>query len=136
MKKFFVLVGLIIFCSSCSVDDDGLRFRYELSPIVDVEIPDTFEFGFVYDIPITYLRESSCHGFEGFENIRRDSTRTVAVVSTVIEDDTCEPLLDDLRTVSFPFEVLFSQTYVFNFYQGDDENGEPIYLTKMVPVKE
>ena len=135
MKKVFLLIGMLGLLASCSLDDEGQEFRYEIEPVTNVEFPDSLVLGQNYQIPVRYLRPSTCHSFFDFDYARQDSTRIVTVINQVFENDSCEDLTDTEVEQILDFEVLYNYTYVFKFYQGQDTNDEPIYLTKNVPVK-
>ena len=61
--------------------------------------------------------------------------RTVAVVNTVytIDNSTCAEDPEEV-TVHFDFHVTSNETYIFKFYQGEDEQGTDQYYIVEVPV--
>ncbi|MEH6408174.1 MAG: hypothetical protein V7767_12915 [Leeuwenhoekiella sp.] len=138
MKKVFLFMGLLGLITSCSVDDDNRQqFRYEVVPVEDVTLPDSLVLGQTYEIPVSFVKPTACYYFEGFDYQRQDSTRYVAVVNRVLDDTACADtdVTTDPTEEILDFEVLYTYDYVFKFYQGNDSNDEPIYLTKVVPVK-
>ncbi len=139
MKRlFFICIAILTFWS-CSVDDDsvnGVEYNFEFIPIEDVVIPDSFVLGATYQIDVTYFRPTTCHAFHDFYYVADEEERTVAVISVVYENSNCEPLEDELVEVSFDFKVVYDHTYVFKFWQGEDEAGEDIFLTYEIPVVE
>lgn len=139
MKKIFLLFFLTLFLvSSCTPDDSSSNFSTEIVPIVNVSIPEEFVFGEVYEIGVTYYRPTSCHVFNNFFYDINQNERTVAVITTVYNDSSCETFgaQENEVEVSFNFQVNSTETYTFKFYQGDDANGNDIYYIVEVPVVE
>lgn len=136
MRKIIALCVLIISLASCSLsDDNNSRFYYEILPIESVVIPDEFTLGETYEIKVSYLRPSSCHIFNDFYYQSNLNQRTIAIVTTVYEDVSCAQV-EELVEVSFNFIVNNNGTYVFKFWQGEDESGNDIYYIVEVPVVE
>ena len=136
MKKVFLLIGVLGLITSCSLnDDEGQQFRFEAVPVQNATLPDTLIYGEQYQIPVSYVPPANCYYFDGFNYQRQDSTRYVAVINRVFENESCDTNTQEVEQI-LNFEVLYTYKYVFKFYQGDDANGDPIYLTKIVPVKE
>jgi hypothetical protein len=140
MKKFFLLSFLLASLVSCTPDDSGANFHTEIVPIANVTIPEEFQFGQVYEIGVTYFKPNSCHVFNNFYYDINQNERTIAVITTVYEDSSCETF-DQFQEeneveVSFNFQVNSADTYTFKFYQGDDENGNDLYYIVEVPVVE
>lgn len=135
MKKIFFLLLIAISFSSCSVDD-GNDFYYEILPVESVDIPEEFVLGETYEITVTYLRPTTCHVFNNFYYESELNQRTVAIVTTVYQNNDCLPLIDEQIEASFNFIVNSNGTYVFKFWQGEDENGNDLYYIVEVPVVE
>lgn len=141
IKKVFFLGILSFFFVSCSLDDsDNLDFHYEFMPIIEVSLPDSFDYNHVYNIEYSYYRPTSCHYFYDlyYEEVD-NSTRNIAVVNTVFHEsgnNFCVDLTEDIVTNSFQFLCTQTQgSYIFNFWIGDDSQGEPIYATYEIPVE-
>jgi len=70
--------------------------------------------------------------------VAHSNIRTIAVINKVITSNgniVCENLTNELEEKSFNFVVNQNGgNYVFKFWQGEDENGEDIYLVFEVPV--
>lgn len=136
MKKL-IWFGIALFCCvSCSLNDDNnTTFTYELVPITAAEIPDTLIYHNTYLFDITYQRPSDCHFFEGFSYEAQGNERIIGVVNGVYENPTCQ-IIDSLTAeVSLKFIVERNDFYTFKFWQGEDADGESIFITKEVPVK-
>lgn len=136
MKKYALLVfAFITVLTSCSIDDetDNNYLGTITLPIESVEMPESFVNGETYEILITYERPSNCYQFYNFFYDINENERTVAVINTVYSGTNCidEP---ESVTVSLNFMVTSTETYLFKFYQGHDENGEERYFLVEVPV--
>lgn len=136
MKKLLLLCLTLILCASCSVDDDGTSFSFEILPVESVEIPEEFMLGEIYPITVSYLRPSTCHAFKEFYYLKDNNERTVAPITYVFEDNDCETLEDVLIEATLNFKVTSNGSYIFKFWQGEGSDGESQYLTIEVPVVE
>ena len=141
MKRLFYLfssVAITVGLASCSIDDDGANFYYAPLEIVNAQVPDTFEYGKVYTIKVDLLRPDDCTLSDSFD-VRRSATdstniRTVSAIGIVLEKDECQEVAEEI-TDSFQFEVIYNDPYVFRFYSGNNENGDPEFIEVEVPVK-
>ena len=128
---FFVIFSFIIFVS-CS-NDDGPTYHYELLAIEDVILPENFEYGKIYEVSLKYIQPDDCYISSDVLYEYDNDIRNVAVISTVLDDKNCFPSeFED--NISFKVQALQEEIYIFKFWQGEDDNGEPIYLVKEVPV--
>ncbi len=134
MKKLFALLALFLVLS-CDVSDDESNFHFEFLPVESVEVPEFFTLNEVHEITATIARPNDCYLFYGFsvEQGPEELDRTVAVVTTVFDDQVCAEVTNT-QEVSFNFIALYEGTYTFNFWQGEDENGDDVFLTVEVPV--
>ena len=117
---------------ACS-NDDAPTYHYELLAVEDVDLPEAFEYGKVYDVSLKYILPDDCYISSDVLYEYDFEIRNVAVISTVLDDKDCFPV-DFEDDISFKVKALQTETYVFKFWQGEDEEGEPIYLIKEVPV--
>ena len=137
MKRLFLVCLVALSLASCSVEnDDSNDFYYEILPIESVDVPEEFTLGETYEIHMSYYRPSSCYVFNDFYYDSELNQRTIAVVNSVYPNHSCEPLDEELVDVSFNFKVNNNGTYIFRFYQGEDETGDDIYYIVEVPVTE
>jgi hypothetical protein len=143
MKKLLFIGLIAMMFSSCSVDDSpiGQDFHFEILPINEVLMPESFTPGAFYQIQYSYYRPSTCYAFNELYYLVEGDFRTVAVINTVLEEKdglVCEPLgpEDELewRTLFFECTKDFG-TYIFKFWQGQDENGNDTYMIMEVPVE-
>ena len=136
MKNLLVLCLTLLICTSCSIDDDGTNYSFEILPVESVDIPDEFMMGEVYPITVSYYKPSTCHAFKEFYYFKENNERTVAPITYVFDQNDCETLEDDLIEATFNFKVTSNGSYIFKFWQGEDADGETQYLTIEVPVVE
>lgn len=136
MKKLLLLGLTLILCASCSIDDDGTSYSFEILPVESVDIPDEFEMGEIYPITVSYFKPSTCHDFKEFYYLKENNERTVAPITYLFNESNCETLSDSLVEATFNFKVTSNGSYIFKFWQGDDTDGESQYLTIEVPVVE
>lgn len=137
MKTYkLLLVVLASFLMSCSIDDSGsINYYLEIMPVDTVEMPETFVHGEIYQISMNYTQPSDCYRFNDFIYDINGNERTVAIVNSVYfgEDMNCMDEAEEV-TVSFDFVVNETETYLFKFYQGEDEEGVDQYYLVEVPV--
>jgi len=133
MKKIFIYF-LVLFTFSCSLDSDYEETFAEIVPVESVIMPTEFVLNEVYEISLTYLRPTTCHAFNDIYFVSESNERTVAVITTVFTSNyPCEDLYTELEA-SFNFKPINTGSYIFNFWQGEDDNGEDQYLIIEVPV--
>ncbi len=137
MKKLFYLSIVLLLFSSCSIDDNNPNddFFFEILPIESVIMPEEFVFGQSYEISVTYIKPSGCYIFNDFYYVSEFNQRTVAIINTVYINNQCQPLNEEVE-VSFNFLANNNETYIFKFWQGEDENGNDLYYIVEVPVIE
>ena len=132
MKKIFFVIFAVITLTACS-NDDGLSYHYELLAAEDAFLPDEFDYGSVYDLTVKYIVPDQCYVASDLLYEYDDTARNIAVISLVADANSCEPLEVE-QELTIRVHALQTSPYVFRFWQGEDENGEPIYLVKEVPV--
>jgi hypothetical protein len=137
MRKFTALFILILASfTSCNLDDDGIiDFYTEFLPIESVDVPDYFVYGETYNISMTFVKPSSCHVFRDFFYVVNGNERIVAIENTVYLRNNCDETPESV-TVSFEFPVNRTETYVFKFYLGKNDEGVDQYQIVEIPVVE
>jgi hypothetical protein len=134
MKKLILLFFASLSLLSCS-NDDANNYYYEILPIESYEVPASFNFGEVYTITLFYKKPNDCHFNQSLYFEKKDSTRIIAIQSSVIDRANCQPLPDQEPIKgTFQFEVLKTTSYIFKFYKGKDENGENTFEDVIIPV--
>ena len=136
MKKLIFLGALLLSLFSCSLGDDSSpNYHFEILPIESVDIPEEFTLGETYPITVYYYKPSSCYVFNDFYYESELNQRTIAVINTVYTDQVCTQQIE-LVSATFNFMVSYNGTYVFKFWQGEDDNGNDLYYIVEVPVVE
>ncbi|MCG2460919.1 hypothetical protein K8352_09170 [Flavobacteriaceae bacterium F89] len=140
MKRKLLLTLLFVAglgISSCDLGDDGESYAYLPLKVVSADLPESFELNKTYRIKVTYRRPDDCTYFEWFEITKPElTTRNVVPVGAELTDNTgCKETNDEVDAY-FNFVVIYTDTYHFRFYTGEDENGDAQYLEMDVPVNE
>lgn len=132
MKKYLLLLLAVITLFGCnSNDDDNYYFKYV--PVVSADVPVEFVYGNTYRLIVNYEMPNNCYGFYSYDYIYNGTERDIAPIAIVNGDATCDQIPYEGQFFIF-VEALQSEPYIFNFWQGEDDQGEPIYLTIEVPV--
>jgi len=136
MRKVLAFLSIAIVFSfyGCDISSDE-NFQFITLKITSVVLPASFEQNATHDIQVTYERPDNCAFFEGFDVFEGDSnTRSIVAIGSLLEQDDCI-LLEDEVEASFQFTAVNSSPYTLRFYSGDDENGNPVYLEYLIPVR-
>lgn len=132
MKRIFFVIFAVLMFVSCS-DDEGSDFHYELLATEDAVVPEEFEFGRIYDITVKYIVPDDCYIASDILYEYDQTARNIAVISMVVDENDCESLELEQELI-VRVHALQSSPYIFRFWQGEDDNGDPIYLVLEVPV--
>lgn len=135
-RALLILLGLITISSvSCSLDDNGTNFHFVPLKVVAADLPESFRLNETYEVNVTYEIPNNCTFFEGFDVTKsNDSIRNVVAIGTELEQQDCQVEIVE-RQSTFSFICLYSQTYVFRFWTGEDDQGEAQYFEIEVPVE-
>ena len=137
MKKVLPLFVFFssLFLTSCA-NDDEIAFFYERVPIDGVEVPEQFFRNQEVALKISYKRPSDCYSFNNFNYESLANQRTVTVINVVVENDSVCKGLSEKKIVEVPlnFRVGNEESYVFRFWQGEDEDGDDQYKIIEIPV--
>ena len=137
MKHFITLFLFALLIVGCNDDDDNNYHDYHLEYIgvVSTELPDEFTYGHTYEINVTIELPNSCYYHYGqYDYFYEGTTRLIYPIAHVDDDDdSCTQNITEI-TFSIPVHALQFEPYIFKFYQGEDANGEHMYLTIEVPV--
>ncbi len=136
MKKLIPLFALFFLMNSCTPEDNGPSYNFELRPIVSVDIPTEFTLGQTYPITVHYSKPTTCHFFNQLYYDKNLNVRTIAVECAVLQSNNCQNLTGNSANgdYTFNFYVTSNGSYIFKFYQGKDESGNSIFLEYEVPV--
>jgi hypothetical protein len=135
LKFMSIFIMLIIF-SGCNDDDEYNDHDYHLEYIgvIDADVPVEFNYGSTYRIDVTIELPNSCYYFYNqYEYFYEGTSRLIYPIAHIDDGVACTP---DIRTTTFsiPVQALQTEPYIFKFYQGEDANGQDIFLTIEVPV--
>lgn len=142
MKRMLLLCSFLTLLGSCTGDavtEDS--FHFEILPIATVELPNELVGDEMIAIDYTYLLPTNCHSFNDLYYIENGNERTIAVVNLVTDSTptglACTTLNEQLDERNFEFYVPPEYSVmVLRFWQGEDVNGEDIYLRVELPVVE
>lgn len=139
MKKVLLLFLCIasLITNSCTLDDGGEKFHFVPLQITAAELPESFSLNQTYQIKVTYSMPNSCTSFEGFDITESDTAdnvvRNVVAIGSERENLQCTQEMQEMET-TFSFLCLYSKTYIFRFWTGEDESGSSQFFEIEVPV--
>lgn len=133
MKKIVLLMTLVGLWS-CSHDDEFDNYHPEYLPIESATFPTELKKDSVYEIPLQYIRPSTCHVYEGLYYSKNSNTRTIAVATTVLEQSNCVTAPVNPLTVILNFKPTTETSYIFKLWKGEDANGQDIFEETEIPV--
>ncbi len=135
MKKIFLLLATIFVFISCSPnEDEGTKFHLEILPIESATLPAEFKKDVAYELPFKYIRPSTCHIFDGFYYEKNLNVRTIAIQTTVIEQDNCTAATVNPLEAILKFKPTTESSYVFKLWKGKDDNGVDVFEEIEIPV--
>ena len=137
IKRVCLIILCLLFLSLESCSDNGqVSFRFLPLQIVNAEFPEYFELNQTYTIKVTYIRPSNCIFFEGFDVTNTGMTeREIVAIGSELQDDACVQIPDEVEEF-FEFTCLYTDTYVFRFWTGEDTLGDQQFMEFEVPVSQ
>ena len=135
MKRILFLCIVSIALLGCSADDDPIFF-FEFLPANQItNIPDNFVVNQADTLFVSYNRPTSCHGFDGFQVERDETTRNITIITKVIENrGPCNTLENDERSAPLIFRPEEAGEVILNFFSGEDAEGNPMFITLQIPI--
>ena len=133
MKQYLILFFAVITFAGCSSNDDDDNYHFEYVPVLSADVPVEFVYGETYRLNVIYEMPNSCYSFYHYDYIYDGASRIIATIAIVNDDEACTQATYE-GSFFILVQALQYEPYIFNFWQGDDEDGEPIYLTFEVPV--
>ncbi|MEC4048106.1 hypothetical protein OX284_001585 [Flavobacterium sp. SUN046] len=131
MKKIillFILGAIVTSCNVNSLGKDSVDVKYEVLPLNQVTMPTAFAVDSVTEIPVKYVRPTSCHYFEDFYYKKDGQTRTVAIYSSHFFQDNCQADGVTLVNEVLKFKPAAIGTYHFKFWTGTNSQNIDQYL--------
>lgn len=136
MKRIFAVLFLGAFIlSGCDIESEGANFTFVTLRIIEAEVPESFNINEIHDIQVIFERPNACTFFEGFDDTRVNETSidVVAIGTEFIGEAPCTQAVEEV-VANFQFQVVYSGPYTFRFYNGNDADGNPVYLEYVVEV--
>jgi hypothetical protein len=135
LSKLFIFSFLVsIILVSCDVSDDGFIQTSQVSPILDVVVPDTMVTGETYSLEITYQRDSNCHTLSTFDTAKQgDSLLFLRAITLFNQTSTCNEIAEGVP-VEIDFTNNFESNFRFKFLNSRDSIGDPVYLDRDIVV--
>ena len=131
---FLMLMAVAVTTVSCSDDDNDHDYYLEYVNVTDADVPDEFIFGQTYRLNVTVELPSSCYYFYGqYDYFYEGTSRLIYPIAHVHDNEACTLNIREV-VFSIPVQALQTEPYIFNFYQGQDDNGQDTFLTIEVPV--
>ena len=128
MKKIISALAIGFLFISCELGDDDSS-RLELLPVNSVDMPTAFAKDSITEIPVKYIRPTTCHFFNNFyydSNV--DFKRTVAIYTINLNQSGCQNDNTTLVEVPLKFKPTTLGTYNFRFWTGDNAQGISQYI--------
>jgi hypothetical protein len=135
MKKIFLILFTINLLFSCSPEEDNNpKFRLELLAVHSSVFPAEFKKDITYDIPIRFVRTSTCHSFSRFYYEKNLNFRTIAIEAAVLIQDNCVAGPQATSEQILKFTPTTETSYIFKLWKGKDNLGADIFEEITVPV--
>lgn len=123
MKKIILFIALSLLFTSCDIGGDSPNYVLKIVPVNQVTVPIAFAKDSVTNIPVKYIRQSSCDFFNSFYYERTDFTRTVAIYCAESLQENCQADNVTLVDVNLAFKPTQFGVYHFKFYTGQDASN-------------
>jgi len=136
MKNFITLFLAVFLIYGCNDDDDNNYHDYYLEyvSVISADLPDEFIYGRTYRINVTIELPNSCYFYYNqYDYFYEGTSRLIYPIAHVDDGVPCTPNIRE-TTFSIPVQALQYETYIFKFYQGEDADGQDMFLTIEVPV--
>lgn len=133
MKRIVLFIAISLFFTGCDTESDEI-YQYDLLPVSSVAMPTKFARDSVTEIPVHYIRPTTCHFFYNFYYEKIGMNRTVAVYTSASNNSNCQ--LDNVTEVEIPlrFKPTELGTYHFKFVIGENPDGSNLFLEHDVVV--
>lgn len=135
MKHLISLFLVVFLLFGCSNDDNNYHdYHLEYVSVISADLPDEFIFGRTYRINITIELPNSCYYYyDQYDYFYEGTSRLIYPIAHVDDGVVCTPNIRE-TIFSIPVQALQYEPYIFKFYQGEDAEGQDIFLTIEVPV--
>lgn len=134
MKNFLFGLFALLCLISCELGGDDLQQSANyILPIVAVEQPDNVIVGDTAVFKITYEKPNGCYYFNGFRKATSEGATQIAVEAVAFNSNYCVQQVIR-HEVDMEFIPPTSGVYVFKFWRGTLNNGQPDYIEKYIEV--
>ena len=131
-----MFVALAATVSSCNDDNDYHDYHLEYIGVKSADVPDEFIYGRTYRIDVTIELPNSCYYYYNqYDYFYEGTSRLIYPIAHVDDGVPCTLNITE-TTFSIPVQALQNEPYIFKFYQGEDADGQDLFLTIEVPVVE
>ncbi|MGX7667798.1 hypothetical protein [Flavobacterium pedocola] len=137
MKNFLLLLMISLFIS-CQKEETE-EVTYELLPVTEVNMPNTFRVNQMSNIQVKFVRPTDCHSFNKFYSQKNNGLSKVAVESIIVNSSgkSCPTLNGNGTTTSnFKFTPEEAGEYTLQFWKGKNNSGEDTFLTYNIEITE
>jgi hypothetical protein len=135
MKKIILFMALSLFFTSCDIGgNDNTDYVLNIVPVSEVTMPTAYAKDSITNIPVKYIRPTSCHFFDSFYYEKTDFTRTIAIYCAQSLQGNCQADNVTSVEVNLPFKPTQLGVYHFKFLTGQDANNVPQFLEFDVTV--
>lgn len=134
MKKIILFFALGVLLTGCELSDDNPNFNLELLPVSQVNMPTAFAKDSITEIPVKYIRPTSCHFFDSFYYAKNGFDRAVAIYAAKANNVACQD--DGVTEIEVPlrFKPTELGTYHFRFISGENPDGSLQFIEYDVTV--
>lgn len=118
-KHVFLCISILIFYSC--LDDDSLNspnIDFELLPIDEFVVPESFTFGQKDTIKLKYTLNSGCYFFDGIHRETQEDGSIILGIRAVIDLDANCSQATFQDTYNYIINVDQIDDYIFKFYKG------------------
>lgn len=136
MKNIKWIVGLFIFSSfalhSCLDDESTQNVTYHYKGIDSVRIGEVNSARQITEITTYFTRINGCERFFDFEYQGLGNERTVTMVTYRVDGACTQESAVDSTILRFKPEL--PGNYTFRFWNHNDENNNPVFVTEEVLI--
>lgn len=128
MKRVLLFLTLGLLFAACDIGDSDIGYTFDMVPVSTVDMPADFAKDSITEIPVKYLRPTSCHFFDSFYYVKNGFDRTVAIYCAKVNDMGCQ--VDGTTELEVPLRFRPTElgTYHFKFFSGENIDGTPQFL--------
>lgn len=135
INRIFVILTACLTAVSCLDDETVQNVVYQKKAITEVQILEVRHPHEETEIETFYIRNSDCETFFNFEYTVSGNERIIVMMTSTVEKEGCKDMNSE-TSQTLKFRPNNSGTYIFKFWTGDDDAGNPVYLEQEVIIPE